>query len=508
MQLTYSPKLVPSRLLSPALYNPRETDPYRLKLIVNSLTKLGWLLPLYAIKNKDGMFDLISGHQRTLAAELLKYDMVPLVEMPDLDINKRKAVNILFNRGTNDFSITQGSIDALSTIDANQYDKTLSLLPDKKNAYPCMTPEVFDLKSLWDVNKLRSINYARNTARALCKNGVMMPLIVCRQTLEVSNGIGRLQYLLEKGFAQYNVVFIDEVEAEFAKISLNLISMNFTLEKHYENHLRFSSFRRSRNTRNNLGRGFVFRLIKGRRLEDFDITKIANQEKWQDTYGKTVLDFGAGHLTESDVLSSIGVKVTSFEPYRCIKGVVSKKHSILCIDKFLDDVEKGVDFDSIFISSVLNSVPFRKDREAIIQICSALSSKKTVLYIATMHKKHSNYYAAATSEAFNKKHSEMMTFKLEYKDGIILGDFNESPKVQKYHTNEELYEVIKTGYNTVSVDLYGDTCCARAKGPIWTKEALRASLEFEFELPYPDGSTMGMSKRAIAAFEKRLGIKL
>ena len=35
-----------------------------------------------------------------------------------------------------------------------------------------------------------------------------------------------------------------------------------------------------------------------------------------------------------------------------------------------------------------------------------------------------------------------------------------------------------------------------------------AALDFEFELPYPDGSRMGLSKRAREAFEHRLGIKL
>ena len=38
--------------------------------------------------------------------------------------------------------------------------------------------------------------------------------------------------------------------------------------------------------------------------------------------------------------------------------------------------------------------------------------------------------------------------------------------------------------------------------------ALAAALDFEFELPYPDGSRMGLSKRAREVFEHRLGITL
>ena len=47
-----------------------------------------------------------------------------------------------------------------------------------------------------------------------------------------------------------------------------------------------------------------------------------------------------------------------------------------------------------------------------------------------------------------------------------------------------------------------------ADGAIVDPEKLAEALDFEFELPYPDGTTMGLSQKARAAFEKRLGIKL
>lgn len=42
--------------------------------------------------------------------------------------------------------------------------------------------------------------------------------------------------------------------------------------------------------------------------------------------------------------------------------------------------------------------------------------------------------------------------------------------------------------------------------PKWTaiEQDLKAALEFEFNLPYPDGSTMDLVKEAIAAFKTRL----
>jgi len=37
---------------------------------------------------------------------------------------------------------------------------------------------------------------------------------------------------------------------------------------------------------------------------------------------------------------------------------------------------------------------------------------------------------------------------------------------------------------------------------------LREAIDFEFDLPYPDGSRMGLAAEARAAFSKRLGVKL
>ena len=47
-----------------------------------------------------------------------------------------------------------------------------------------------------------------------------------------------------------------------------------------------------------------------------------------------------------------------------------------------------------------------------------------------------------------------------------------------------------------------------ADKPVVDPAKLAEALDFEFELPYPDGTRMGMSGRARQAFEKRLGITL
>ena len=115
-ELNYMPRLELLSNIKPALYNPRETDPYRLQLIKDSLSRLGWLLPVYGTMSAEGKFELISGHQRTLAASQMGYTSVPFIELPEMSLNKRKAINILFNRGTNDFRALENSRSVPSSI--------------------------------------------------------------------------------------------------------------------------------------------------------------------------------------------------------------------------------------------------------------------------------------------------------------------------------------------------------------------------------------------------------
>lgn len=82
----------------PSTYNPRAADPRRLDLVEMSLRKLGWLLPVYA----DANGEILSGHQRHHVAMRMGLSRVPVCFTKAMPLEERKAVNIAFNRGTND----------------------------------------------------------------------------------------------------------------------------------------------------------------------------------------------------------------------------------------------------------------------------------------------------------------------------------------------------------------------------------------------------------------------
>ena len=199
--------------------------------------------------------------------------------------------------------------------------------------------------------------------------------------------------------------------------------------------------------------------------------------------------------------------VSAFEPYFVTTGdQVHKEKSIEIARKFLDEVESGVEYTSVFISSVFNSVPFMADRIMIARIAAALCAPKGKVVCWCQSNQSQQF-------VLTKKHSvtnnARLTFDLDYEPNTILGDISKHPKVQKGHTQEELRDIFGRSFKSIDrVDMICRFWYLEASRPVIDLEKLGEALDFEFELPYPDGTTMGLSQRARAAFGKRLGAEI
>ncbi len=500
-------RLLPLDAVRPSAYNPRESDPERLDLVELSLRKLGWLLPIYADKSGE----ILSGHQRHLVAERMGCKRVPVAATKAMDLVERKAVNIVFNRGTNDLRTYDTPKNLTTALQHSEVEDFAAALPDKdvdgEGFYPCMATRRVPLKPLLEVNAGRWIDYATSIARSLYHKGIVMPLVV-DPDMRVVNGLGRLKMLAEKGHSDADVVAVSHQEAPLAESLLNLLSMDFDIHRRYADLLRHNSFRRAHQMRPHLGRGFVFTIVKNGAANKFDINHPAHLARWKTTYGTCVLDFGAGHLTETEMLRAQGIDVTPFEPYRLGKGnEIDKAASVALAREFLSAVGSGKRWDSIFLSSVLNSVPFVEDRQHIVALCAALCTARTRLYAAAMSEEAPDLRSASGEDFL--KNSRQISFLLPYEPNIKLGNFSGKPKVQKYHTPKEFYELFRARFSVVQVTRGADNVEAVSTSPLpLDVDALRAAVEFEFNLPYPDGSRMGLVALAKAAFSKRLGVQL
>lgn len=497
-------ELVPRESLRPSTYNPRTTDPARLEIVELSLRKLGFVLPVYA----DAKGNVVSGHQRLLCAERMGLEQVPVERVRPMLLAEAKAVNILFNRATNDLSdedtpktLTEALHQAADVLDAARG------LPDSADPFPCLTARRLKLKPLLEANKGRWIRYAARVSSSLRNKGVDMPVVVTAD-LRIVNGLGRVQTAAERGGTEIRAVVIPDELAPLADVMLNRLSMDFDLETRYADLLRHNSFRRARRTRTYLGRGFVFAVHGAKTAKTFDIRKRADRARWIREHGAAILDFGAGHLTETELLRSVGIQCTPFEPYRLGSAEIDKQESLHVVRAFLEEVAAGHRWTSIFLSSVLNSVPFVADRRHIVTLCAALSGERTRLYAVASDRTNTDWQQVSGARGI-RGGKKSISFALGYEPGIKVGEISRQPKVQKYHTKSEFLELFGSRYRRVKVAQSLNNIQAICSGPKPLDiEALREAIEFEFDLPYPDGSRMGLVDEAKQAFSARLGVEL
>lgn len=472
-------KLVPIKEIQASEYNPRRNDEKRLALTELSLKKLGFLLPVYA----DTSGEILSGHQRCLVAARMGYTRVPVEYVDIVDLNERKTVNILFNRATNDLhkQDTCGKIkNRLYNMDIEGISAGLpDIEPDSEAAFPCMHTRRVDTVELAKKNHREFDGHMKALAKTLENRfGVVMPIVV-DQDMAVVNGIGRLQVAAEAKRRFVKCVQVSGAQRELAAAMLNLLSMDFSMESSYADVLRYNSFMRERNTRETdtegncaLGDGFFKGLFPNNNGRDFFKLEGDTLAAWVRKYGDKIVDFGAGKLNNTRTLREAGLFVSAFEPYFVTTGdQVHKEKSIEIARKFLDEVESGVEYTSVFISSVFNSVPFMADRIMIARIAAALCAPKGKV--------------------------------------VCWCQSNQSQQFVLTKKQEELRDIFGWSFKSIDrVDMICRFWYLEASRPVIDLKKLGEALDFEFELPYPDGTTMGLSQRARAAFGKRLGAEI
>jgi len=508
-------KLVPIGDIKASEYNPRKNDERRLALTELSLRKLGFLLPVYA----DTSGEILSGHQRHLVATRMGFTRIPVQYVNNMDINERKTVNILFNRATNDLQkqdTCEKIKNRLYNMDIQGISEALpDIEPDSEASFPC----VYAIRRV-DTVQLAKKNY-RNfdihiaaLAKALDRSvGSQMPIVI-GQGMNVINGIGRLQVSAEAKSKFVQCVQVTKSQEEFSSAMLNLLSMDFSMESSYADVLRYNSFMRERNTRETdsdgncaFGDGFFKGLFPNNNGRDFFKLEGEALEAWKNKYGDKIVDFGAGKLNNTRTLRNAGVFVSAFEPYFVTTGdEIHKEKSLEIANRFLDEVESCVEYTSVFISSVFNSVPFMADRIKIAHIAAALCNPGGRV-VCWCQSNESNQFTKTQKHTVTA--NALLTFNLGYEPNTILGDISKHPKVQKGHTANELQDIFLNSFTSIDrLEMIRQFWYVEATKPKLNLEKLGEAIDFEFNLPYPDGTTMGLSDRAREAFEKRLGVSI
>ena len=444
-------KIVDINAVKASAYNPRKSDPKRLDYIELSLRKLGFLLPLYADQNGE----LLSGHQRQFVAQRMGVSRVPVEYVKHTSLEERKKWNIAFNRATNDLKRADTSTSITERIKNIDVFAMGEQFPDiditSDELFPCKNIKLYDVNKLVKLNIDDMDDYTFMVSKSLKKIGVEMPIVISESGI-VINGIGRLRNYAQQNRKVVKTVIVPDEKKEFAKIMLNFVSMDFDIHTRYSDELRYNSFMRPRSTRSKgfaLGNGFYKGIFPKNKGSDFPILYGETLAKWKAAYGKSIVDFGAGKLLNTIILRKSGISVSAFEPYFIVvSDNIHKPTSLKIATDFLNDIENGKLFDTVFISSVFNSVPFMQDRKYIAIICAALCSQHTKLVCWTQAESAAQL-SQITNGHMNSSSVKTTTFLLDYEPNVVIGDISVHPKVQKFHSRQELIEIFKPVFNRI-----------------------------------------------------------
>lgn len=508
-------KILDSDAIRPSAYNPRKADKERLELVALSLRKFGWLLPIYA--DPDG--EILSGHQRHhVATSMLGAKRLPVVTTKKMPERRRMAINVLYNRSTNDMQKHDSSQDLREELlSSEDIIKRVQSLPDLRidhdEWYPVARSKMRPIKELMAVNESWRDPHGIKMANGLSANGLPPMPIVVTPSGKVVNGLARLTLAARDGQTEIECVEIPEKQADLARLLLNRLSMDFNLEERYADLLRWNSFRRAANHQEWLVNVHTSDLLRAGKSKvaiaarAFDHRKPEHVERWKKHYGTTVLDFGAGLLDQVRILNDIGVDAVGFEPFYIGDtrgGDVNPAEARALTEKFLSRVADGTRFESIFLSAVMNSVPFLQDRRHIVTLIAALSTEETSVHAGSVSANHERFFRQTGPSVVCGIDRSSGGFALDYEPRVIIGELSGKPKVQKFHTLAEWRELWAERFDwVVPYDSSGYVCCVAERPKKVPAADLKAAIEFEFDVPYPDGTRMGMVKLAKEAFATR-----
>jgi len=482
--------------------NPRRADPARMALLQLSLRKLGFVMPVYA--DPSGL--LLSGHQRYDAAQALGITHIPVVRVA-IDPGVARGINTVFNRSTNDlnaFDTGRGLFERLNLAGVLEQGEALPDFPAGQPWYTLTMP----VKSIKGLARQVSAQYDKKSvvmAQNLLRQAIQIPLVQT-QSGALVNGVHRLFAAREAGIARWPVVVIPDQLGEVAQALLNYLSMDFDVSAEFAQLLRASAYRRPQNNRGIIPKAMRFWMNGERVLLDKEAYRPDYWARFRELHGQRILDFGAGLGRVAPYLTDKGFTALDFEPYRIDPvGDKSKPCPVLSRQRarqFLQQIaDPALQFDSIFLASVLNSIPFPEDRQKVLCIVHALSSFHTQIFgtcrdISDFHYEYSGIRNAAY-------------FVFDSEPGVRIGDTLAAPKIQKFCSREETAAMLGKFWVTAQTWPGGNIHYWRAQHPKRINySALVQSLQFEFDLPYHDQTTMGLAAEAVAAFSQRLGVDL
>jgi hypothetical protein len=336
----------------------------------------------------------------------------------------------------------------------------------------------------------------------------IMPIVIT-PSLRIVNGAARMAAAGKLGRETVMAVIVPEELGDAASGLLNLLSMKYEVEGKLADDLRANAFKAAPSVRYTMSVNATFELVyaKGKtKSYRFDHTKPEHAEAWVRHYGPCTLDFGAGNYWDAMHAEQMGAQATAFEPYYAWDRERARE---MAEKWFFSRLNDGRRFNSVFLSNVMNTIPFDEDRRKVVRIVAALCDPATVVYASGRARRD---VSSEVKQRLDKTNggTAACAIHLDESPGTRISSVMYKPCIQKFHTQQEFAGLWRECFDRVEHEQDGSHVLVRCWKPKPISDAdLREAIMFEFNLPWSDGQRFGMAERAlqeIAKFTNRPGL--
>lgn len=447
----------PIEQLRGAQYNPRHIDAEAVEALSESIRRIGFVKPV--IVQPDGL--LIAGHQRTRAARAMGLRTVPAYILRDLNLNDE----IRFNQFHN--GVDLDTIEEPVRVPASDSVGFEMVGPGDIAGNPLVRGAIFRSEIARLIAK-----YGPWGAAAATPDGELLAgphyALTCR-----SLGIPCLVYRVPADAVPYARSFLSRTYGEFSYQHLP----RHTFIQSYAQMRRLEATQTKKN-HSSLYEGMVMLELRP---------------------GERLLDFGCGTGAYVKLLRSQGHHAHGVEFFFRKGDQIDTRAVHRMIDGMLADLDRHGRFDVVVVDSVLNSVDSLQAEADVLTCAAALCKPGGRVYFSGRRRE---FVDASSRMRICANKTPHRYFEFLDDDGFS-GLFRQGHwYYQKFHTEAQAKDLAGR--------FFGETSprhtCSRTSWQLACKNNLEhsaadveAALRREFDLAWPDGSTVGRAEKAVAA---------
>lgn len=439
-------------------YNPRKIEEDKIKQLSESITKLGFILPILVNVNNNV---IVAGHQRTKTARRMGIKEVPAFFIKNLTISDEINFNQIHNGSE--------CICKVPSILNKDYPKEQYVEIDSKDI---------------SVDK-KSINMAivDSLCHMILKYGNVFLTIICKNEVVFQN---EYVYACKLINCKCNAYICDDSKYNDVKFyfsqSYGEYNYDHIKKNTYVQGLAQLFRTADKNSKKDRKRSILYEELVYPFLKKHTV--------------KTILDFGCGKGAYINYLKDKGYKTIGVEFYNNNKKSINVAKGNKQIDNLIAFLKEEKTFDIVICDSVLNSTDSLKAEKSIMDCLNLFS--KTVVFISGITLKK-----AKTKNKSTMRKNVKTKLRFFDKDNFTASFRNGQWYYQKYHTKEDVNRIAKeSGFKVIDYqEINGSFKAQLEKTQNLPTSRYIEAISFEFNLPLPNNTSYNRHEDVLKTLE-------